>query len=76
MKASTVPLLKLDEREKLYFAILETLEEGDVDKQPWAFYEHDHGGLKGFRWTGELAMTERINFAHAVIKRIREDFSK
>lgn len=70
------PLVSLSDDEKRYFAILETLEAGDQDGQPWAFYEHDHGGLRGFDWSKENAMTERINFAHAVRKRLKEEFSE
>lgn len=58
--------------ERLRLAILEVLEHGDQDEQPWAFYAHDHGGLKGYDWTDENAMTERINFAHAVVVKVRE----
>lgn len=50
--------------------ILAVLDEGDYDNQPWAFYEHDHGGLKGHEWSKESAMIERINFAQRVIDRM------
>lgn len=61
----------IDERQ-IYLTILELLELGDQDQQPWAFYEHDHGGLKGFNWTREQAMSERNDFAHAVVRKIQE----
>lgn len=74
MKTSPLQLLSNDE--KLRFAILETLEQGDQDQQPWAFYEHDHGGLRGYQWTREQAMSERINFINTITKKLKEEFSE
>jgi hypothetical protein len=54
-------------REEIVVAIATVLERGDQDDQPWAFHEHDHGGLKGFPWTKENADVERSNFIEAVI---------
>ena len=72
----TSPLMLLTTEEKYRMAILETLEEGDQDQQPWAFYEHDHGGLRGYQWTKEQAQSERVNFVNAIAKRIKEEFSE
>ena len=60
------------DEQQIYLTILEVLESGDQDEQPWAFYEHDHGGLKGFSWTREQAMSERDNFAQAVVRKVQE----
>jgi hypothetical protein len=54
-------------REQVIVAIAATLEHGDQDNQPWAFYAHDHGGLKGYEWTQQQADIERANFIEAVI---------
>lgn len=59
-------------RDHLIIAISSVLEHGDQDNQPWAFYEHDHGGLKGFPWTREQANVERSNFIEAVIAKLEE----
>lgn len=72
----TSPLLPLSESEKIRFAILEVLEKGDQDHQPWAFYAHGYDGLKGFDWSKEQAVVERFHFTEAVIKKIKEDFSE
>lgn len=71
----SIPLLKLHNGEKLYFAILETLEKGDQDGQPWMFYQRERRSPLP-SWSMEDAMTERINFAHAVIKLIKGDLSE
>jgi hypothetical protein len=62
--------------EDLIIAISEVLEHGDQDNQPWAFYEHDHGGLKGFAWTRQEAETERSNFIEAIINRLNDNDNK
>lgn len=51
-------------------AIINVLARGDQDGQPWAFYEHDHGGVKGSEWTAGLAMRERVLFAEAVVREL------
>jgi hypothetical protein len=55
------------DREQVIVAIAATLEHGDQDDLPWAFYAHDHGGLKGYDWTQQQADIERSNFIEAVI---------
>ena len=54
-------------REEIIAAISIVLERGDQDDLPWAFYAHDHGGIKGGDWTKENAEIERSNFIEAVI---------
>jgi hypothetical protein len=59
-------------REEIIVAIATVLERGDQDELPWAFYEHDHGGLKGYTWTKENADVERSNFTEAVIAELEK----
>jgi len=60
------------DREDIIIAISEILERGDQDQLPWAFYEHDHGGLKGYAWTKENADVERSNFIEAVLDHLEQ----
>lgn len=54
-------------REDIIVGVMKVLERGDQDNQPWAFYAHDHGGLKGHEWTEENAQVERSNFIEELI---------
>lgn len=53
-------------------AIFDVLDRGDQDEPPWAFYEHDHGGVRGLAWTEDDANVERRVFVDNVIARIAE----
>lgn len=53
-------------------ALFDILDRGDRDDQPWAFYEHDHGGVKGLAWTEDDANVERRVFVDNVLARIAE----
>jgi hypothetical protein len=56
--------------------IAQVLEEGDEDQQPWAFYEHDHGGARFPDWTAENAGRERRRFIDTVTKRYYDEVRK
>lgn len=56
--------------------IAQVLEEGDEDQQPWAFYEHDHGGTRFPSWSAENAVRERQRFIDTVTKRYYEEVRK
>lgn len=63
--------------DKIMSAVIsQVLEEGDQDQQPWAFYEHDHGGARFPNWTTENAMWERQRFIDTVCKRYYEEVCK
>jgi hypothetical protein len=51
-------------------ALFDVIDSGDQDQQPWALYEHDHGGTRFPSWTEDQASHERELFADTVVQRV------